>query len=108
MIQQEISEKIKNIAEKIVKEYQPEKIILFGSYAWGEPTEDSDVDLFIVKESAKQRIDRARELRMRLIGNKFPPIDLLIYTTEEMKKRVAIKDFFINDIIKKGKVLYEK
>ena len=58
---------IKKVADRIVQEYKPEKIILFGSHAWGEPNPDSDVDLFIVKKSKKRQIDRMRELRMKLI-----------------------------------------
>lgn len=98
--------KLKKIIEKIVKEYKPEKIILFGSYAWGKPHKDSDVDLFIVKKSGKRRIDREYELRMKLISNDFPPMDLLIYTPEELDKRLKIKDFFVQDIINSGKILY--
>lgn len=97
---------IQKVTNKIVREFKPEKIILFGSYAWGKPHQDSDVDLFIVKESRQRRIDRERKLRSLLIGNDFPPMDLLIYTPQEIKKRLAIKDFFINDILTKGKVLY--
>ncbi|MBI2459850.1 MAG: nucleotidyltransferase domain-containing protein [Parcubacteria group bacterium] len=100
--------KIREITEKIKKEYKPEKIILFGSYAWGKPRQWSDVDLFIVKKSRKRRIYREYELRKKLFGNNFPPMDLLIYTPAELKKRIDIKDFFIGDILSKGKVLYEK
>jgi predicted nucleotidyltransferase len=102
------SQKIKKVTEKIVKEYKPEKIILFGSHAWGKPHPDSDVDLFIVKKSKKRQIDRMRELRMKLIGNNFPPMDLLIYTPGELSKRLAIGDFFVREIIEKGQVLYGK
>ena len=63
---------IQRITDHIVKKYKPEKVILFGSYAWGKPTEDSDVDLFIVKKSRKRRIDRERELLEHLFGNDFP------------------------------------
>ena len=101
-------EKIQQVVDKIVKEYQPEKIILFGSWAWGEPHEDSDVDFFIVKESQERRIDRERELRKKLYGNKFPPLDLLIYTPEEIKRRLSIEDFFVKDILEKGKILYAR
>lgn len=101
-------QKIQKVADKIVKEYKPEKIILFGSYAWGKPGTDSDVDLFIIKESRKRQIDRMRELRMKLIGNNFPPIDLLIYTPKELSRRLAIGDFFVGEIIEKGQVLYEQ
>ena len=103
-----IEAKIKEITEKIVKEFQPEKIILFGSWAWGTPGADSDVDLFIVKESNKKRWEREYDLRMNLIGNKFPPMDLLIYTPEEMERRIRIEDFFIQDILKNGKLMYAR
>lgn len=103
-----MQKELKKITKKIIKKFKPEKIILFGSYAWGKPTEDSDVDLFIVKDTNKKILDRERELQSLLFGNDFPAIDLLIYTPKELKKRLVIKDFFINDIIKKGKVLYEK
>lgn len=102
------NKELKKITQKIVEKYKPKKIILFGSCAWGKPTEDSDVDLFIVKNSRKRRIDRERELRTMLIGNNFPPMDLLIYTSQELKRRFQIGDFFINDIFKKGKVLYDE
>ncbi len=107
MLKREMEEKTKELTEKIVKEYSPEKIILFGSLAWGKPHKWSDIDLFIIKKSKKRRIDRYRELRIKL----FPagiPLDLLIYTPEEVKKRIDMEDFFINDIITKGKVLYAK
>lgn len=100
---------IQRITKQIVKKYKPEKIILFGSYAWGKPTEDSDVDLFIVKNSKKKRWKREYELRLKLFGNKFPPLDLLIYTPKEVQKRINMyEDFFIKEILNKGKVLYAK
>lgn len=102
----EAQKQIKTITAKIVKEYKPEKIILFGSYAWGKPHEDSDVDLLVVKTSRKRRIDRVRDLRLKLYGNNFPPMDILVYTPGEIKKRLAIGDFFVEDIVSKGKILY--
>ena len=101
-------QKIQSMADKIAQEFKPEKIILFGSWAWGTPHEDSDVDLFIVKESNKKRWEREYDLRMKLIGNKFPPMDLLIYTPEEMEQRIRIEDLFIQDILKNGKLVYVK
>jgi len=105
MIPKETQKKIQEIADKIAKKYQPEKIILFGSYAWGRPHKWSDVDLFIVKQSNKKRWEREHELRRKI----FPPemsIDLLIYTPREIKERVALGDFFVKDVINKGKILY--
>lgn len=106
MIKKAINQQLKAITQKIVKEYQPEKIILFGSYAWGKPREWSDVDLFIVKKSKKKRWERGYELRKLL----FPPgvpLDILVYTPSEFKKRLTLGDFFVKDIANKGKVLYE-
>lgn len=104
----QIRQKLETITEKIVKEYPPEKIILFGSHAWGDPIPDSDLDLFIIKESKKRRVDRERELRSILFGNNFPPMDLLIYTPQEVEKRLSIEDFFVKEILRKGRTLYEK
>ncbi len=53
---------ISEVVEKIKRDYQPEKIILFGSYAYGTPTEDSDIDLFIIKDTDKRRVDRFVEV----------------------------------------------
>ncbi len=100
--------KIKEVASKIVAEYQPLKIILFGSYVWGKPCLDSDVDLLIVKKSRKNQFNRERDLRRKLFGNNFPPLDLLIYTPSEVEKRLSLGDFFIQDIFCRGKVLYAK
>lgn len=99
--------KIPEIKEKIVREFQPEKIILFGSYAWGTPTDDSDVDLFIVKKSFEPRRKRQIELRKKLFGSGVP-MDLLVYTPEELNYRLALEDFFFEKIVNKGKVIYAK
>ncbi len=98
-------EKIKEITNKIVGEFQPEKIILFGSYAWGEPNQDSDLDLFIIKNTNEERRDRQLKVR-RLFLNFDMPADVLVYTPQEIKNRIDKGDFFIIDIINKGKVLY--
>jgi predicted nucleotidyltransferase len=97
---------IRDIAEKIAREYQPEKIILFGSHAWGTPGPDSDVDLFIVKESTKRRIEREADLRMLLFGNRFPAMDILVYTPDELRHRMSLGDFFVREILDRGRVLY--
>lgn len=97
-------EQIQEITNKIAREFKPEKIILFGSYAWGKPTKDSDVDLFIVKKTKKPRLNRQLEVR-RLINGEIAA-DILVYTPKETQKRIEMRDFFINDILTKGKTLY--
>ncbi len=95
---------IKELVREIVEEYKPEKIYLFGSYVWGEPDENSDLDIFIIKDTEKSRIERQLEVR-RLIKGRFP-VDILVYTPKEVEKRLEMRDFFIEDIIKKGRSVY--
>ena len=101
-------QKIPELREKIVKELDPEKIILFGSYAWGTPNDDSDVDLFIVKSSDISRRERQTELRKKLFGSDIP-MDLLVYTPEEINESInKTCNLFIEDIVRNGKIIYEK
>ncbi|MCM8832187.1 MAG: nucleotidyltransferase domain-containing protein [Candidatus Omnitrophica bacterium] len=98
---------VNKIVGKIKAQYQPEKIILFGSYAWGKPTKDSDIDLFIVKNTTEKHRERALKVRRILSEeNALVGIDILVYTPEELAKRLEIADSFINKIIKKGKLVY--
>lgn len=100
-------QKIQEIVQKIVKEYQPEKIILFGSWAWGTPGPNSDADFFIVKESGERRIERERAVQMILFGTRFPA-DTMVYTPEEVARRLNARDFFIQRIINKGRMVYTR
>lgn len=105
MSEAEIREKIVEITDKIVREYQPEKIILFGSYAWGKPNKDSDVDLFIVKKTEKNIFERNREVGKIVFGSRVA-IDALVYTPEQFKTRKEIGDPFVRNIINNGKTIY--
>ena len=101
-----IFEKLKEVANFIARKHKPEKIILFGSWAWGKSGPDSDVDLFIIKETKN-----TRKLAREIDGSIFPrpfPLDILVYTLEQVEKRKKMRDFFIKEILEKGKVLYEK
>ena len=98
---------IKKITDQIVKKYKPEKIILFGSYAWGKPNKDSDVDLFIVKNTKETRTKRHLKVDRILLNRTFP-LDILVYTPKEIKERLSLGDFFIKDIAQKGKTIYAK
>ena len=103
-----IDKKLKEITSKIVREYQPEKIILFGSYAWGNPGPDSDVDLFVVKKTDRSSREVAREISRSIFPRPFP-LDILVYTSSEIEKKIKEdRNLFIEDIINNGKILYGK
>ncbi|MBC8389447.1 MAG: nucleotidyltransferase domain-containing protein [Actinobacteria bacterium] len=100
--------KINKIVKTIANNYSPEKIILFGSHAYGKPTEDSDLDLLVVvKKNSQPRYKRAREIRRYLWGITDIPKDILVYTQDEIDEWKEVKEAFITRVIKKGKVLYE-
>jgi predicted nucleotidyltransferase len=96
---------ITDLVDKIVREFHPQKVILFGSYATGNPREDSDVDLFILMDFEGNPIDKVLEIRDKV---KIPfATDLIVRTPEVLKQRLEWHDFFLMDIVEKGKVLYE-
>ncbi len=98
---------ITDSVNKISFEYNPKKIILFGSYAYGDPTEESDIDLLIIKNTDKRPIDRWLEVKKFLRDiSQTVSISPLVYTEKEIADRLAIKDFFVKDILEKGEVLY--
>jgi predicted nucleotidyltransferase len=98
---------IDDIVKKIVAGYSPQKIILFGSYASGIPNEDSDIDLLIIKETDKRPIDRWMEVKHLLRDRRREvPVSPLVYTSKELSDRMSLKDFFIQEVLEKGKVLY--
>jgi predicted nucleotidyltransferase len=98
---------IDTVVQKIVQEFNPEKVILFGSYAYGKPTVDSDVDLLVVMESDERPAKRTARVISAVHGKTFP-MDLLVRTPEEIAHRLAMGDFFIQEIVSLGKVLYER
>jgi len=96
------------IVKEIREKYEPIKIILYGSYCYGTPTADSDINILIIKDTDKRPIDRWIEIKkiLRNISKK-APISPLVYNPKEIKERLAIKDFFVEEIFEKGKVIYE-
>ncbi|MFA5771289.1 MAG: nucleotidyltransferase domain-containing protein [Thermoplasmata archaeon] len=99
---------INKIAEKIKNQYKPEKIILFGSYAWGKPTEESDIDLFIIKRTRMRPIDRRIQVRHIVNLRRMIAFSPVVFTPKEMKYLLEIGDPFIKEIMAMGKVLYAK
>ena len=96
--------------DRIVTELKPEKIILFGSYAYGNPTPDSDVDLLIVMETNGKEKEMYRAASLLLYPREFP-VDIIVKTPREIEEAIrggVVNGFFIREIVNKGKVLYDR
>lgn len=100
-------ELLRAITDRIVEAIHPEKVILFGSYAYGKPTLDSDVDLLVVIKNRKRSIENAMAVD-RLFSRRLFGMDILVRTPKEVRERVAAGDYFIGEIIEKGQILYER
>lgn len=101
------SQEIERIVKQIAEGYRPLKVILFGSYAWGEPTEDSDIDLLVVKETPERFIDRWVAVREMIADPKRrTPVEPIVVTPEELRRRIAVGDQFFQEIVQRGKLLY--
>lgn len=97
--------KIKKFSRQIGEQFHAERVILFGSYAQGKPTADSDVDLLVIGPFKGRSVDKSVEIRMKL-RPQFP-LDMLIRTAEKVHQRITMGDCFMREILEKGKVLYE-
>lgn len=96
---------IQTACDAIVREFAPQQIILFGSYAYGTPTEHSDVDLLVIMSIPKSEWHhQAREIQER-VPHRFR-MDVLVRSPEEIAFRVAHNDWFLREILEKGNVLY--
>jgi len=97
---------IRAVAKQIAEKFQPEKIILFGSYAYGQPRPESDVDLLVVMETPLRNREQAAQIA-RAIDYHFG-LDLLVRNPQQLAERLALGDFFLQEIIEGGKVLYAR
>ena len=104
----EIQRLVADMVAKLVRGYGPEKVILFGSYAWGTPDGDSDLDLFIIKDTADRYIDRCYAVR-RLLSDpqRMTPLETMVLTPGEVSRRLAVGDQFVARVLEEGEVLYE-
>jgi predicted nucleotidyltransferase len=98
---------IARFVKRIAEEFSPDKVILFGSFADGKPSKDSDVDLLVImRHSKKKNVEQAIEISLRVVTSM--PVDLLVRRPDEVKRRVAMGDMFLKTVVKRGKILYEK
>ncbi len=96
---------IDQVVEQIVEKFKPQKIILFGSYARGNPRPESDVDLLVVMDTKLKDVRQAIEICQQ-IEYRFG-LDLIVHTPKYLAERVKQGDWFLRDVLKEGKVLYE-
>ncbi len=96
---------IKQISQQIAREFKPEKIILFGSYAYGIPREGSDIDLMVIMPFEGRH--RAQTVKIHERLDTWLPLDLLVRRPEEIAERIEMGDMFIRKIMERGKVLYD-
>lgn len=102
MVEQQL---IDDLAKRIAQEFEPEQIILFGSHAHGNPNRDSDVDLLVIMPFEGKGTRKAVEILNRV--NPRIPLDLVVRTPEEVQRRLDLNDFFLREILERGRVLYE-
>ncbi len=96
---------IRRFANQVAVQFKPQKIILFGSYAYGKPSVDSDVDILVVMPFKGRNPEKATEIWMAT-KPRFP-IDIMVRKPAELRKRLKMGDYFLREITEKGKVLYE-
>ena len=96
---------IKRVAREIGTRYHPRRVILFGSYAYGTPTKDSDVDFLVILNGRKRNAEQALEIS-RSISHPFP-MDILVMKPREMSQRLKGGDTVLREMLTKGRVLYE-
>jgi predicted nucleotidyltransferase len=98
-------DQIKSLSMRIAQEFRPQRIVLFGSYANGEPTDDSDVDLLVVMTFTRRPVRKAIEIRSRVRPQ--TPVDVIVRTPAQIAERIAKGDWFMQEIVEKGRTLYE-
>jgi predicted nucleotidyltransferase len=96
---------IQDFGDRIAAEFRPQRIILFGSYAYGNPEIDSDLDILVILGHRGSGPKKAAEILHRL--NPRFPVDLVVRTSEEITSRLKANDFFLAEIMNHGRVLYE-
>ncbi len=96
---------IEELADQIGREFHPERIVLFGSHAYGHAGRDSDVDLLVVMSYVGKSWETATQIRNR-VRPSFP-LDLLVRSPDQVRERLGMGDPFLREIVRDGKVLYE-
>ena len=96
---------IKELARRIAEQFNPQRIILFGSYAYGQPSPESDVDILVIMPTRLPESQQALNIRQAL--NPLFGVDILVHTPENLSQRIAWGDSFLKEIVERGITLYE-
>jgi predicted nucleotidyltransferase len=105
-MKQVTTELLEQITQKLVATLNSEQIILFGSYAYGEPNEDRDIDLLVIVSQSNEPRYRRSGLAYRALRGIGVPTDVIIMTQEEVKRKVNVRSSLISRVIHDGRVLY--
>lgn len=98
---------INDVVKRIANNFDPERIILFGSYAYGKPHPYSDVDLLVVMKTKERPLAKQLEISRALSPHPFG-MDILVRAPKQLKRRIAMGDYFLREIVTRGKVVYER
>ena len=98
-------EAIAELGQRIAREFRPHVIVLFGSYAYGAPSQDSDVDIMVVLSVKKRGARPSLEIRRRISAGF--PVDILVRAPEDVERRLRWGDSFITEVMTHGRVMYE-
>jgi predicted nucleotidyltransferase len=97
--------KIDAFVGEVARQFQPERVVLFGSYAYGRPHADSDVDLLVIMPHAGHPAIASAEIRKRIRAGF--PMDLIVRSPAEIRRRLEMHDSFISEILEQGETVYE-
>jgi len=100
-------DQIEAVAKRIAEKFPVEKILLFGSYAYGEPEEGSDVDLLVVMETDKRPIQHTLDIIRSLSPLRFS-VDVIVRSEKEIQRRISQGDWMLRDAYEKGRLLYAR
>jgi len=109
LLRERYEREIERIVARLKKDYEPERIILFGSCSRGDFDENSDIDLLVVKKTALRPLDRMREVyKLVYSPHHYLALDPLMLTSDELAQRLERQDYLVREIVREGKVLYER
>src|SRR5712691_4919735 len=92
--------RIQAFVDEMVRQFRPKRVVLFGSYAYGQPNEDSDVDLLVIMPHQGHSAVQAAEILKRIRAGF--PVDLIVRSPQAIRQRLAMDDYFITEILEQG------